>query len=154
MNKAIIQTAISILMSILLSTICYSHITLYSYEEKIDKADVIMVGQVNIVNKTLQGYKYALVTPKRFIKGKSIYKNISIKYGNSYNMAQEDTTNYEVGKTYVMFLKQYKNNYHPMGGGGHHYLVDDDGKIKNEDWIKVPIDKYIENIERIISIKK
>ena len=128
---------------------CNAKIVVFTFEEKVVKADIILIGKVVKTNKKLFGYDIAIIKPERVIKGKLESDQIKIKFGNVIFTAKEDLTTFEVGATYVLFLNKDRSEYW-LTAAHHGYYKVNNGKFVSFDRENIRIADFVKKIDAVL----
>ena len=124
-------------------------LVLYTFEEKVQKSDIIICGQVKKVKKSIFAKNKSLIDVNYIVVGQLETKQIEIRYGReSIFFANEDTTTFEVGREYILFLRKENNFFNIVGANQGYYLIGKDGTVcLDQQFIKVQ--QFINKIHEI-----
>jgi len=148
MTKIILISALSIFLMVIPSQIAMSHLILYTFEGTIENAELIIIGEVVKIKKSLIGHKYARIRPVSYIKGNSDEDHFIIKYDEPFYMAQEDLTEFEEGKEYVLFMRMHEE-YHYLVGQAGQYSIGQNGYVfRNLEC--VPLELFVGEIKKMM----
>jgi hypothetical protein len=110
----------------------HAKLVLYSFEEKINQSEAIVIGKVVKIRKGLLGKYSASVQTIRVIKGDFKEKEFVIKYGQLFWYPKEDTTELVENESYVLFLTPYKSCYRLVGADDGYYRIRDSRTVCHE----------------------
>ncbi len=141
---------ISVVLVIVLNTLSLAKTVIYSFSEMCKKADLIVIGQVLETNTFLLTENTAIIEPSSVIKGIYEENTVKVRYGLPFYYAQCDTTNFVVGKEYVLFLRKSDNSYYAVGAHSGVYLIHD-GKFVFKGSERKSIETFLELIKATIN---
>lgn len=148
-NYYLLIIGLSIYLCIFISTTVSAKAVIYSFEEQVKGADIILIGMVEEVNNRLFQRDVAVISPNKLIKGSTANSSIKIKFGNIILMPKEDTTKFIIGARYVLFLTKEEENFVLVGLGQGYYHIKEGEYI----WFKktnIKLEEFIEKIEAIL----
>ncbi len=118
-------------------------IVVYSFEEKVNRSDVIAIGKIIKITKNIFTKDEIIIDIIELIKGDISKKQIEIEYGNYFFAPKEDLSNFVDGGKYVFFITQDESSYYLTGASSGYYQIlekdmicFDEKKIKIEDFKK------------------
>lgn len=120
------SSIILIVLVILLSLNAFAKLIIYSFEEKVNISNLIIIGKVISIKKSFISKDVAVVEVNKFIKGRLDKGIIIVKFGQAFYFVKEDMTEFEPNKKYIMFLKQDGANFRLVGADQGLYLINND----------------------------
>lgn len=117
------------MLVLLLVTVAHAKHVIYTFDEIVEESEIVIVGEVARVKKSLLGRKYAMITPVQFIKGSIDISSIIVEYDQPFYLAQEDTTVFSAGEKHVLFLRKYDKHFYLVGAQSGQYSIDNDGYV-------------------------
>ncbi len=141
-------------LSCFIFVICFSvasigKIVVYSFEEKCLNSDVIGIGTVTDIRKSLFSYDKAYIKVDTVIKGSPFVQDVVVLYGNLFFTAREDLTELIIGGKYLVFLAAEDSTYWLVARHHGYYRVSNDNTIRVKRK-RVPIESFISKVKEVL----
>ena len=133
--------------SIAIPTFGLARLILYTFDETVEESEIVIVGEVTRIRKSLIGYKFARIQPLQYIKGTARDAEIIVEYDQPFYFAQEDMTEFAKGEKHVLFLRQYDKYYYLLGAQFGQYPIDDKGNVCFRG-NRISLKQFMDEIER------
>ena len=131
----------------MLSNPASSKLVLYSFQDIVTKSDAIAIGRIKDVKKFLFQENKAIVSIDQVVCGKLSAQELGVLFGRkNIFYAKEDTTFFENGGEYILFLKEDGTSYRLFGANKGYYPIQAGGKV-HIDGEDLSLDQAIKKIK-------
>jgi len=134
---------------ICISVASVGKIVVYSFEEKCLNSDVIGIGTVTDIRKSLFSYDKAYIRVDTVIKGRLVTQDVVVLYGNLFFTAKEDLTKFIIGGKYLVFLIAEGTTYWLVAAHDGYYRISNDNTIHLKGR-RVPIESFIFKVKEVL----
>lgn len=141
---------IIILLIIVIPFSAFAKAVVYSFEEKIQESELIIVCELNRVEHKLFSKNMAHVIVVETLKGDHKVKNVKVAYGNKLFNNERYRKLFQKDRKYILFLNCREDQYRMTGHLSGHYELLKDGQVcfGGE---KTPFDIFVKKISTILN---